>query len=593
MVTGSILARRLPGSVRWGMACLASFLLLGVSAPGRGEHTSGAEAVMPGAAGSVGTSAGETPRRAMEDYLHAARDGDYARAARTLDLRSLPPAQREQGPTLARELKVVLDRTLWVDLDALSDEPDGDPGDGSATRDVVGSIQTSRGPTAVLLQRVALEDGTHAWRVAAPTVAQIPALYAEFGEGWVAELLPTPLVEIRVLEVRLWQWIGLLILLVLATAVSWVLATGVVGTVRSLLRRARTGFDDALLALAVGPLRLTLAVSVFSTGTYALGLALPVHRFFVALEKALTIVAVTWLLLRLADVLCRALERHLVAQGKATAMSMVPLGRRTVKVFLGGLAAIATLQNLGFNVTGILAGLGVGGLAIALAAQKTVENLFGGVTLIADQPVRVGDFCRFGDRVGTVEDIGLRSTRVRTLERTVVTIPNAQFSATELENFAWRDRIWLKTTIGLRYETTPDQLRHVLVELKKLLLAHPMVHPEPARVRFVGFGAYSLDLEIFAYVVTTDINEFIAVREDIFLRIMDVVAASGSGFAFPSQTIYAGSDGGLDAARSRAAEAAVRRWREENRLWLPNLPSDEAAALRRTLDYPPVGSSQR
>ena len=239
-------------------------------------------------------------------------------------------------------------------------------------------------------------------------------------------------------------------------------------------------------------------------------------------------------------------------------------------------------QNLGYEITAVLAGLGVGGLAVALAAQKTLENLFGGVTLIADQPVRVGDFCRFGDRVGTVEEIGLRSTRVRTLDRTVVTIPNGQFAALALENYARRDRIWLRAKLGLRYETTPDQLRFVLVEIRKLLYAHPSVTPDPARIRFVGFGDFSLDLEVFAYVRTTDYDEFLAVREDVYLRIMDVVAGSGTGFAFPSQTAYLAHDTGPDEKKLRAAEDRVRAWRERGELWLPQFPEHAIEELRGT-----------
>ncbi len=257
------------------------------------------------------------------------------------------------------------------------------------------------------------------------------------------------------------------------------------------------------------------------------------------------------------------------------------------------LAVLAILQNVGLNVTGILAGLGIGGLAVALAAQKTVENLFGGVTLILDQPVRVGDFCRFGDRVGTVEEVGLRSTRIRTLDRTVVSIPNGHFASLELENFTVRDRMWLHPTIGVRYETTSDQLRHLLVEIRRMLYAHPRVDSRPARIRFVNFGAYSLDLEIFAYVLTSDYDEFLAIREDIYLRIMDIVDRSGTGFAFPSQTTYFARDPGLDTAKQEAAQAQVAAWREQDALYLPDFPPSAVADLRETLDYPPRGSAQR
>jgi MscS family membrane protein len=206
------------------------------------------------------------------------------------------------------------------------------------------------------------------------------------------------------------------------------------------------------------------------------------------------------------------------------------------------IAIVALFHGLGFDVTAALAGLGVGGLAVALAAQKTLENLFGGLTLFADRPVAVGDFCRFGDRTGVVEEIGVRSTRIRTLDRTVVTVPNAEFSSLQIENFNLRDRIWYHPTLGLRYETTPAQLRRVMGDVTRLLREHAKVDPASARVRFVGFGQYSLDLEVFAYVATASFDEFLEIAEELNLRILDAVAASGTGFAFPTQRLYVEPD---------------------------------------------------
>jgi MscS family membrane protein len=535
----------------------------------------------------------ETPRAAMRGYLEACRAGNYTAAAEYLDLRAVPPAVRgRRGPVLARELKAVLDPTLWVDLDALSDLPEGDRDDGlPAQRELVGTITTEKRSVPLLLERVRGENDTVLWKIAPATVAQIPALYQEVGSGALAEYLPGVFFQIQVLDLQLWQWFGLLLLLALAAAVSWVVTAVIVRLTRPVVRRSRTVADEQIVRLAVGPLRLIVAVALFSAGTYPLGLAIPVQIFLAALEKAVTIIAVTWLLVRAVGALAGAVENRLVARGQAFALSVIPLGRRTVQVLIIGLASLAVLQNLGVNVTGLLAGLGIGGLAVALAAQKTVENLFGGVTLIADQPVRVGDFCRFGDKIGTVEEVGLRSTRVRTLDRTLVTIPNAEFSAMQLENFTQRDRIWFHTTLGLRYETTSDQLRYVLIELKRLLVSHPKVDPDPARPRFVGFGAYSLDIELFAYIKTNDYNEFLAVQEDILLRIMDIIDASGTGFAFPSQTLYAAADAGLDAQKRRAAESHVQQWRADNRLGLPYVRAEQLAAWRGTLQYPPQGSA--
>jgi MscS family membrane protein len=535
----------------------------------------------------------ETPRGTMHGYLQATREADYRRAMEYLDLRRFPRAERDvQGPRLARELRIVLDQKLWVVPDTLSDDPLGNPDDGLGPGlERVGKIQTSRGVVDVLLERVPGGNGAPLWKVAASTVAQVPVLSQEFGYGVLGEFLPPPLFELRFLEVALWQWIGLLGLILLAAVASWLIVIALTHVLGPVAARLGWGMHVKLIPAITGPARLATALAVFTTGALGLGLAVPVHAFLAGVVKALVIITLAWLLIRLTDLMAAVARERLTIAGRTAAIGMVPLGTKVVKVFLLTLTGLAVLQNLGINVTGVLAGLGIGGLAIALAAQKTVENLFGGVSLIVDQPVRVGDFCRFGNKLGTIEEIGLRSTRVRTLDRTVIAVPNAEFSSLQLENFARRDKVWFSAQLGLRYETTPDQLRWILVELRKLLYAHPRVDPDPARVRFVGFGAYSLDLEIFAYVTTTDFGEFLAIRQDIYLRIMDVVAASGTGFAFPSQTTYLGRDGGRDAARSEKAEAEVQAWRERGELYLPDFPPEAIASLSATLPYPPSGAA--
>src|SRR4030095_9545264 len=385
----------------------------------------------------------------------------------------------------------------------------------------------------------------------------IDRMWRDFGDGPLSERLPEPFFDIRFLDVQLWQWIALILLLLASVLLAWLLTAPLLRLARAIARRTSTPVDDVVADLIVGPIRLAVGTAVFLSGIYPLWLPLRAHRFVVALGTGLITIAFTWFMLRLIDAMARVMMHRYLARGQLAATSVVPLARRALKVFVGLVALLGVVQNLGFNVTGILAGLGIGGLAVALAAQRSIENLFGGLSLIADQPVRVGDMCKFGSQQGIVEDIGLRSTRVRTLDRTVVTIPNADFATMQIENFASRDRFLLATTIGVRYETTPDQLRWLLVELKRLLLAHPKVSPDPARVRLVNFGAYSLDIEVFAYVVTTDVDEFIAVREDLYLRIMDVVAASGTGFTFPSQVEYVATDTAIDGERQKAVEAQV------------------------------------
>ena len=533
----------------------------------------------------------DTPRATMRGFLWAALDRDWPKAATHLDLRGRTDAQ---GVMLARQLKTVLDRKLWVDLDALSNSPEGEPNDGQTRdRDLVGSIDLPGGNRVkILLERLPGED-ERPWKVSRSTVQQIPALWDAYGDGPLARILPEPFFDVRFLDVQLWQWIALALLLLGSVGLAWLLTAPLLRIVRAIARRTGSHIDNVLARLIIGPLRLALGTAIFLAGLYPIWLAVRPHRVVSGITEALLMIAFTWFVLRLIDSAARVTVARSATRGHVGAVSAVPLARRALKVFVGLLAFLAIFQNLGFNATGILAGLGIGGLAIALAAQKTLENFFGGLSLVADQPVRVGDFCKFGTQQGTVEDIGLRSTRVRTLDRTVVTIPNSDFATMQIENFASRDRTRLTTTIGLRYETTPDQLRWLLVELKKLLLAHPKVSPDPARVRFINFGSYSLDIEIFAYVTTGNVDEFMAVREDVFLRIMDLVAASGTGFAFPSQVSYTATDTGTDEERRKAAEAQVASWRENRTLFLPDVPGERVAEISGTLEWPPQGSPSR
>lgn len=474
-----------------------------------------------------------TPRSALTGYLKACRDGDYERAAEYLDLNRLKPANRHSdGPVLARHLKVVLDHTMWVDLDALSDAPEG-PSDttGATHRQRAGTIRTAKGAVPLLLERVPTGDGVFIWKIAATTVAKIPDLYARFGYGVLGNWLPDPFFEITFLNIELWQWIGLALLGLIALLTAWLLTAVIAGAVRPLVARFRRALEDRVAQLIVGPLRLGIGITLFISGSFLLGLALPVQAFFNAAAEALVVAAATWLALRLVDIGMLKAEDHLIGRGQASAVAMLPLGRRTVKLFLIAVAALAILQNVGFNVSGLLAGLGVGGLVVAFAAQETVKNLFGGIALIADQPVRVGDLCRFGDKMGTVEDISLWSTRVRTLDRTVVSIPNAQFASMQLENLTRRDRIRLSTTITLSAETTAGQVRQVLAALKELLTEHPKVHAGSARAFFSGFSNHSLQIEISVYILTADFHQYATIREELLLQMMDIVRAAGGKFA--------------------------------------------------------------
>ena len=278
-----------------------------------------------------------------------------------------------------------------------------------------------------------------------------------------------------------------------------------------------------------------------------------------------------------------------IAEGSIDA-NLLGLASKVVGVVAVVLVLAYGGQQLGLPVMSLIAGLGIGGIAVALAIRPTLENLIGGIILYTDKPVRVGDFCSFGSYTGTVETIGLRSTEIRAIDRTLISIPNAKFADMEIVNWAKCDRMLISTVVELRYETTPDQLRNILVKMREMFHAHPRIDNDTIRVRFSGYGSSSLDISIRVYALTLEWNDFFAIKEDVLMRVYDIVNESGSGFAFPSQTLYMGKDAGLDKELAEKADKDVKSWRRRGKLPFPRLSSDRIQEIEDTLDYPPKGS---
>jgi MscS family membrane protein len=345
-----------------------------------------------------------------------------------------------------------------------------------------------------------------------------------------------------VLGQAVWQWLGLAIV-----------AAAAVAAVRALLRwgrrwderhaaaapRARFGLPAALLA--------GVAVAYFARLIILLVLGFIGDAWtpLSTLIWVLTFAALGWLVVLVTGRVADAVNAARYAEAGSIDSHLVRIVLRLASLVLLVSLFIYAAGFFGIPLTPVIASLGVGGLAIALAVRPTLENVIGGLTLFADKPVRIGDFCRFGSEEATVEEIGLRSTRLRKLDDTVISMPNSDFSQRELTNYSRRRRRLYQTTIGLRYETTEEQLRAVIVELDKMLRDHPQVLHERLHVRFDGFGASSLDVAIFVYVSATDWLQYLEVREDINFKIMSIVGAVGTGFAFPSQTSYLALDPSL------------------------------------------------
>jgi MscS family membrane protein len=413
----------------------------------------------------------------------------------------------------------------------------------------------------------------------------IPLAWIEALPGWAN----TP-----VLGQVLWKWFAVVLLLGLA------LAAVILG-----LRWARRRDWDGSLGVFVRRLSVPLGVLVlalllryfFQRQLNLTGAAAGVPDYLIEVAYGIAVVWLVWLTVSW-------VAEAVIASPRISANSLdahlIRLTARSVGILVILVLLFRVAGEIGIPVYGLVAGAGVGGLAIALAAKSTLEDFLGAIKLYADRPVRVGDLCRFDEEsnpqwrpVGRVEAIGLRSTKIRRFDRGLITIPNSEFAQRSIVNLSTCDRFLMTTTLGLRYETTRDQLRFVLAELRELLHAHPKtIHTDadPVRVRFVGYGDYSLNIAVRAYISTTVYNEFLAVQEDILLRVAEVVEQAGTGFAFPSSTLYLSRDGGLDAEKQVAAEKQVREWGSAQTLPFPDFTEEYRRKITDTLDYPPAGS---
>ena len=510
----------------------------------------------------------ETPQGMVSGLMNALAAADYARAVNFFQTDTVASARGWpvlSGAELARRFQEVLDRAGTVTTPAeLSNDASGDVKDGLAPDlERFGMVKTANREVPLLAKRVK-RNGQELWLVSDTTLRDIPALYEKVADGTsktpVIDLLPEgPTVGGAPFS----HWLALLIAACLSFAIAWAL-TGLRGPIERMVRRG--GPETKLsrfIEASASPLRILIGLLFFGILMQWLGVTVVARYRAVFVMQLVGWLAVVWLMWRWADAAGEVILGQMSRRGQITAYSAVSFLNRAFKALLIVLLIAALLRAFGVNVTAGLAALGVGGLAIALGAQKLFENLIGSLTLVADRPVRIGDFGKFGDTLGTVEEIGIRSTRIRTLDRTVLTVPNGYLSALPIENYSQRDRYWFHPILNLRYETSPDQMRHVLQALRSMLTAHPKVDSATARVRFIGLAAYSLDVEIFSYVIAWDYAGFLEVQEDLLLKCMDIVGDSGTGFAFPSQTLYLGRDGGLDEERTHEAEEAIRRQREQ------------------------------
>jgi MscS family membrane protein len=532
-----------------------------------------------------------TPSGSILGFLQAAQSSNYSIAAQYLQM---SPARRQsEGEQVASHLNAVLNSSAFSGRVGTFTQPEGIPQEGVPLgRQKLGTMSSGDVEADLELVRVSDPSAGKIWLISSDTLTKVPELYDQVEARRVERKLPRVLVKHEVAGVPLWQWLAILVALPAAAAIGWLILVLLEIPVRWWARR-RGQVEIANWRSVSAPAWLLTGTLVHQMFVRYLGVALlPRHYYFQTTAIAL-IISVTWIAWRVVRWSLRRVRNRALARGHAGTGSLMLLGERILKAIIFGLGALAVLGNLGFNMSTALAGLGIGGLAIGFGAQQTIANLFGGVSVLGDEVFRVGDVCRFGDRTGVVEDIGLRSTRIRTEERTLLAIPNGTVATINLENLSRRDKILFKTTLGLRPESKPDHVRFVLAEIRRLLYSHPKVETKTVRVRLTDVAGSSLSVELLSYILTRDFNEFAAVREDLLLRIMDVMEDSGGSLALPSQTLYISRDSGVEKDKAESAAKKIAELRDGKQLPFPDFHEQDISSFKGSIEYPQPESAVR
>ena len=482
----------------------------------------------------------ETPYGAFFGYIRSAQKENWAVASEYLQWPKGGKISREE---IARQLKALLDERFVGDLEKLSRSSAGDFNDAFASGlNLVGHIEAGDDSFDLVLVRTTPAEGPAIWLVSSQSLREVPAAFKGLRSPAIESHIPSFLKK-PVGKFRLWQFLGFFLLIPLLYAASRLLVSGVFALLQRLfvshawgaeLLRGAAGFRD--------PVALLLTVPLHRACVSRLALPLLSRYYYTQFAWLVVIFGIAWLFFRLIDFVNGRAALKLLARG-ASATSSLTIARMLLRGAVVTAAVLGALASFGINLTATLAGLGIGGVALAFAAQKSLENLFGGFVVLGDRIMRVGDTVRIGTAEGTIEDVTLYATRMRLFDRSVVTIPNGTLITAQVENRSRRDKFLVNPTLGLRTETTASQMRAVLDGIRQRLAADPRVEKQTLRVRFLRLGAYTLDVEVFAYVLAADYAAYLEAQEELLFLILERIEAAGTGLAIPSQMTYVAGEG--------------------------------------------------
>ncbi len=480
------------------------------------------------------------PRSCVEGFFSYAGKGDFKDAAQYLDLRYLPKKIKKISPEeLSRKLMIVLDRALWLDMASISNSPEGDLHDNlPAYRESIGQVKTPEGTVDILLQRVPRGDGVKIWKFSNRTVASIPVLYKYYGYRLFEEKLSKLFPDIQLAGWQLWQWSMWLLLVAAAWIAAW-LPTWFAALV---IRRRGGAMSGMVNDFVTGPLRVLLWMIM---GRMAVVFIIPSTEIRRLLDAGtLLIMALCWAIIKVLDILFEVWKQRMRRDGREGSTVLLKPFKTVLRVSFITLALLLWLDNIGFKVSTLLAGLGVGGLAVALAAQGVLKSLIGTVMILADRPYNVGERIVVRGYDGEVEEIGLRSTKLRLLTGHQTTIPNDEMERSEIENIGRRPHIRRKQNIRLALDTPPRKVERAVDIIREVLDNHEGMREDyPPRVYFDHFRSDALNIVMFYWYHPAEYWDFLDFSQRTNNAILQAFEQEGIRLALPaSKSFLAGAE---------------------------------------------------
>jgi MscS family membrane protein len=476
----------------------------------------------------------DTPRSSFSGFLKLTEEFDYESAAQYVDLRNLPHAVRKyDGKELARQLDFIIKRGMKIDANQLSQKTSGQVVDGLPDyRDELGHLIGDDGEQVLYMQRVPGLDDNYIWKVSNASIALVPELYDYFSYPvWVENIRERFPSDSSLLGIELFKWIIVLGAAIILFPVFWL-----IGLILSrLISKPGTPMYSQVRRFFTRPLPIFTVMLI--TGSLLEELGLGARAQALIESRTLMTLAIVWIVFSVIDLFRAKRKEEFLAQGRADAHILGRPLSNALKLFTVLAAILIWLSNTGVEISALLAGLGIGGVALALALQKPIEDLLGAVSLYSQQPMQTGDFCKYGDILGSVEEIGLRTTRIRTLNDTLVSVPNCIIAHGAIENLSARKKILYHPELPLRYDTSSERMQAIIDGIDSMARSHEKVIADSVRIRFTEFSTNAMIIKARIYVDECDFSKYLEVRSELNMAIMKIVQQNGAHFAQGATTV--------------------------------------------------------